>query len=46
MFVIAAILTLAPMGGNAQVLMERNISLQLALNVAQAAMAAVQSGRL
>jgi uncharacterized protein GlcG (DUF336 family) len=42
-FVIAAIVTLAPMGANAQVLMERNISLQLALNVAQAAMAACKA---
>ena len=43
LFVIAAIVTLTPRGADAQVLMERNISLQLALSIAQAAMAACKT---
>ncbi len=42
-FVIAAMMTLAPLAAGAQVLMERNISLQLALTVAQAAMTACKA---
>ena len=41
--VIAAIMALAPMGADAQILTERNISLQLALSIAQAAMAACKT---
>jgi len=41
--VIAAIVALAPMGADAQILTERNISLQLALSIAQAAMAACKT---
>ena len=41
--VIAAIVALAPMRADAQVLTERNISLQLALSIAQAAMAACKT---
>ena len=41
--VIAAIAALAPMRADAQVLTERNISLQLALSIAQAAMAACKT---
>jgi len=41
--VIAAIMGLAPMGADAQILTERNISLQLALSIAQAAMAACKT---
>jgi len=41
--VVAAVVALAPMRANAQILTERNISLQLALNVAQAAMAACKA---
>jgi uncharacterized protein GlcG (DUF336 family) len=39
----AAIVTMTPLGADAQVLTERNISLQLALSVAQAAMAACKT---
>jgi uncharacterized protein GlcG (DUF336 family) len=42
-FVVVAIMALAPTAANAQVLMERNISLQLALSIAQAAMAACKT---
>lgn len=38
-FVIAAMIALAPLGARGQVLTERNISLQLALAIANAAMA-------
>ena len=41
--VIALIVALAPMGAGAQILTERNISLQLALSIAQAAMAACKT---
>jgi uncharacterized protein GlcG (DUF336 family) len=40
---IAAILALLPLSARSQVLTERNISLQLALQIAQAAMAACKS---
>src|SRR5262245_8129057 len=42
-FVVAAIVALTPRGADAQVLMERNISLQLALSIAQSAMAACKA---
>jgi len=41
--VIAGIMALAPTGADAQILTERNISLQLALSIAQAAMAACKT---
>ena len=41
--VIALIVALAPMGADGQILTERNISLQLALSIAQAAMAACKT---
>jgi len=41
--VIALIVALAPMAAGAQILTERNISLQLALSIAQAAMAACKT---
>ena len=40
---VAAIMALASMGADAQILTERNISLQLALSIAQAAMAACKT---
>src|SRR4030095_5820374 len=42
-FVVAAIVTLLPISTNAQILTERNISLQLALSIAQSAMAACKA---